>query len=509
MKNNKFKLLTLVILFSAMSCDTDYINDPDNPVIAPSPQLLNNAAFDMAFELNDQWVAGRGTLGMAQYWNQTTYTEENRYALRNTMVDDMWEWPYRILTDLKQIISLNEDPETSALMSAYGSNNNQIQVSRILMAHVFSKLVDTFGDVPYWSYGGQGNPDFQALQLDNEINSPSYVDDEIIYQDLLAELLDAANKMDTSSTAFTEGDNIYDGNSAKWVKFAHSLRLRLAAHIAKSNPTLATQVFNESNSGAFTSNEDSASFTFGTDDLTGGPWHDAFTIGARRDFGPSLSFTELLYNRVGPFTGMTMYDPRVDEFFDKYVDPDTNIATDEVVGLPYGFGNASVRAVRDEGIPDSDIIKPDFTQPILTYAEIEFIRSEFEGWNQTNYENGVAASMEYWGIAAEDADAYVADLPAASEETVLTQKYIALYMDGLEGWTEYRRSGFPKTLTVPGDTYEGLTFTTLVPGLDAIPSRVTYPNNEQLLNHTNWDAARGKLSDGDVMYSKLFWDVVD
>ncbi|MDT7827949.1 SusD/RagB family nutrient-binding outer membrane lipoprotein [Pricia sp. S334] len=505
MKNNKFRLLTLVIMFGVISCDTDYIDDPDNPVVAPSTQLLNSAAFDLAYELNDQWVAGRGTLGMAQYWNQTFYTEENRYALRNTMVDDMWEWPYRILTDLKEIISLNEDPETSVLMSAYGSNNNQIQVSRILMAFTFSKLVDTFGDVPYWSYGGRDNADFQALQLEAGINSPVYVDDQVIYEDMLNELLEAANSMDTSSIAFTEGDNIYNGDSSAWVKFAHSLRLRLAAHIAYSNPALAAQTYSESNDEAFTSNSDNATYTFGTDDITGGPWHIAFTVDARRDFGPSLSFTELLYNRVGPFNGVGSDDPRVDAYFD------TRLDTEEVVGLPYGFGNASVRAIDDEGIPDATILQPDYTQPLLTYAEVEFIRSEFEGWSQANYESGVAASMEYWGISAEDATAYVAALPAASEETVLTQKYIALYMDGLEGWTEYRRSGFPTTLTVPGDTYDDgeeiLTFTTLVPGLDIIPTRVTYPNNEQLLNNSNWDAARSKLSDGDVMYSKIFWDV--
>lgn len=501
MKKLKYKLTAILLIGFLSACDTDYINDPDNPSVAPSSQLMNNALFDLAFELNDEWTAGRGTLGIAQYWAGTFYTDENRYALRTSMVDDLWEWPYRILTDFKKVIELNEDPETKDLMSAYGDNNNQIQVSRILMAFTFSKLVDTFGDVPYWSYGQRDNTSFEGLRLAEGVNNPAYTDAKTIYEDMLAELLDAANKLNTSASVFTEGDNIYNGDAEQWIKFAHSIRLRLASHIINSDATLANKVFNESDANAFTSNADNASFTFGSDDITGGPWHIAFTVNARRDFGPTLSFTELLYNNVGPFTDAGTKDPRVDAYFD------TRLDTEKVIGLPYGFGNAAARAISDEGIPDANIIKANYTQPLLEYAEIEFIRSEFNGWEQTNYENGVKASMERWEINSEVIDAYIAILPAASEETVLTQKYIALYMDGLEGWTEYRRSGFPNTLTVPGDTYDTYTFTTLVPGLNEIPSRITYPQNEQLLNQENWNTARQSLSNGDVMYSKIFWDL--
>ncbi len=80
-------------------------------------------------------------------------------------------------------------------------------------------------------------------------------------------------------------------------------------------------------------------------------------------------------------------------------------------------------------------------------------------------------------------------------------------MDGLEAWTEYRKSAFPKTLVVPGDTFNGDTFEPIVPGLNKIPSRITYPQKEQLINRTNWDEARKKLSDGDTMNSNIFWDI--
>ena len=511
MRTTKYKILALATLcIGAVSCDTDYIADPDNPEVAPSTHLVNTAQFDIAYDFNDEWTAGRGTLGIAQYWSGTDYTEENRYQLRTNQINSLWNSPYTILTDLQKVIQLNEDPETAGLMSAYGTNNNQIQATRIMMTYVFSKLVDTFGDVPYWSYGQRDNEDFQALKLDEGISNPKYADDQVIYEDMLNELKQAADLMDMSGTVFTTGDSFGNGSAATWVKFAHSLRLRLAVHIKDVNPSLAQQVYNESGDKALQSNDDNIQFVFGTDDLTGGTWHQAFTVNARRDFAPSASFVELLYNRTGPFTSAPTEDPRVTQYFE------TRLETSEIIGVPYGFGNGPSRLILNESQPHPEIIKPDFVQPILEYAEVEFIRSEFEGWDQTHYINGVTSSMERWGVQDGDIAAYVAGLPAANQETVLTQKYIALYLDGMEAWTEYRRTGFPNTLTVPGDTYDYVdndgasqtaTFSTLIPGLDEVPSRINYPQNEQLLNGTNWEEARDKYPDGDVMYSKLFWDV--
>lgn len=47
-----------------------------------------------------------------------------------------------------------------------------------------------------------------------------------------------------------------------------------------------------------------------------------------------------------------------------------------------------------------------------------------------------------WSVAAADIDTYVAALPAANEENVMMQKYIALYMQPMEAWSEYCRTGF-------------------------------------------------------------------
>ena len=122
--------------------------------------------------------------------------------------------------------------------------------------------------------------------------------------------------------------------------------------------------------------------------------------------------------------------------------------------------------------------------------------------------------MEKWGVPAADITAFLATLPVATKETVLNQKYIALFMQPYEAWAEYRRTGYPNTLLLPGQTgnfnvpYEGNStyiFTSLIAGLTDLPTRLFYPTTSQSLNRDNYEAASANIG-GDKMNSKLIWD---
>ena len=163
----------------------------------------------------------------------------------------------------------------------------------------------------------------------------------------------------------------------------------------------------------------------------------------------------------------------------------------------------------------SNYTKINKAEVLMEYAEVEFILAELNGWSQANYEAGVRANMEYWGVAAADIDAYVANLPAATQEHVMNQKYIALLGNADEAWNEYRRTGYPNTsiLLMPGETNtrpNGTTyvFTPLLSGnvvLTDLPSRVRYPVPQQTLNRANWNEAVSRLSNGDEINSKLYF----
>src|SRR5699024_8700348 len=115
-----------------------------------------------------------------------------------------------------------------------------------------------------------------------------------------------------------------------------------------------------------------------------------------------------------------------------------------------------------------------------------------------------------------DIDDFINDLPPANEANVMTQKYVALFMQPDEAWNEYRRTGYPDNtvLLLPGDEgtdIDGFTYTMTamltgnVTPTD-IPDRVRYPNNLQSLNIANYKEAVDKLSNGDEVDSKLWWE---
>lgn len=123
--------------------------------------------------------------------------------------------------------------------------------------------------------------------------------------------------------------------------------------------------------------------------------------------------------------------------------------------------------------------------------------------------------MESWGVSTADIDTYIASIPTASQENVLTQKYFALYMRPMEAWSEYRRTGYPNFLLKPGQENNYLvaaengsmtyTFQSLVAGLTDLPNRVTYPTNLATLNGDNYKEAQTSVG-GDQMSTKLIWD---
>ena len=124
-------------------------------------------------------------------------------------------------------------------------------------------------------------------------------------------------------------------------------------------------------------------------------------------------------------------------------------------------------------------------QPVMYAAEAAFLRAEGElkGWDmkgdaETFYERGIRLSFEEFKVTG--VDEYLADdeskpgnyvdpnhsadsysnlstitikwdknaTPEEMLERVLTQKWIALYPDPLNGWSDFRRTGFPKIFPV-------------------------------------------------------------
>jgi hypothetical protein len=270
-------------------------------------------------------------------------------------------------------------------------------------------------------------------------------------------------------------------------------------------------------SGVMEGNDDNAVLLHEDMIVNASPMHKAFT--AHINFAMSNSFIDLLKGDRGPFG---IIDPRMYIFAAPYTFSTSDILKELIPqgddtlyrGQPYGVEDyvAGSLGLGYASMPNAPL-QAAFGEMFMDYAETCFLLSEINGWDQTWYEKGIRASMERWGVADEDIDAYMELVPIANEENVLTQKYIALYMQPFNTWAEYRRTGFPTTLIMPGDVSytdekgDEHQFMSLVETLNDLPLRIGYPTDEQTLNPDGYSTGLSKLGGKDDMTTKLWWDV--
>lgn len=525
MKKIIIYIASLFFLSATISCDNDFENintNPNNSAKVPGYTTFRFGSRYLIDNTRDEWGSGRMVLPWIQYWCQINYTEEDRYQYRDGANQNLWKDYYRAAENLKTSIELVEkDPLTNV---QFGAINNQIAVARIMLSYLFMQLTDTYGNVPYWSYGGQSNPDFQALQVE-KFKTPKFASQITIYKDILKELKEASDQLNPSEKV-TTGDHMYEGNAIKWKKFANSLRLRLANRLKNVLPEVLTEANDAISKGVFTSNDDNAIFAYGSTTSDANPMWRAYFVKNRTDFAVTNTFIDLLKGKIGNFSA----DPRlykfsapkiasIDDVKNNTYKSSTNL--NDYEGMPYGITSKMASEVFTSSsisFPSHDILHADRGEVLMEYAEVEFILSELNNWDNTHYQNGVKASLEKWGISAKDQTDFLNKLPSANEENVLTQKYIALYMQPHEAWAEYRRTGYPKTLLLPKQSHilpaydknpAGTTyiFEPLVDNMSDLPTRIPYPSHLSTQNTKNYNEAVKDLGGTDNMKTKLIWDI--
>ena len=125
---------------------------------------------------------------------------------------------------------------------------------------------------------------------------------------------------------------------------------------------------------------------------------------------------------------------------------------------------------------------------------------------------GVKASMDYYHIAAEDADKYINGIKALNDgtfesgdrerilEAIITQKWMAVFPNGNEGWADFRRTDYPALRTQLSNFSGGD-----VPNGKLI-KRLQYPNNE---SQNKFFQEHPELKTANTQGTRLWWDVSD
>ncbi len=480
-------LIIIAVLATACSDDLSNINqDNKNPDKVPSETLFANATKNLVDQMVNTNVNTNIFKMVAQYWTETTYTDEANFNLNErNITGEHWTILYSdVIKDLEESRRLIDVNEEELLVDfTVEELDNQRAALIVLKVYTYHVLVDTFGDIPYT----------EAMDIEN--TTPAYDDDKVIYDEISTQLDTAIALMDVNSNGFDGGsDLLYDGNTSSWMKFANSLKLRLALRYAEIDDEMASKMAQEAvEAGVFTSSDDNADMQYlNTAPNTNPIWEDLVQSG-RTDFVAANTIVDEMN---------TLDDPRRDDYFaPNQDDPDTEEV--EYIGGVYG---ANGNTHSNSTIYSSLLENPALEGVIMDYSEVEFLIAEgiergyLTGDAEEHYNNAITASILYWEGTSEEADEYlsqnnVAYSTAADswEEKIGMQKWISLYNRGFEAWSSYRKLGYP-----------------ILPNAELtdnpVPTRFTYPRTEASNNSASYNAASDAIG-GDEQQSKIFWDI--
>lgn len=478
-------------------------------------------------------------------WNTTNYG--GRHTVDNNEMGRIWTSFYpKAIKNLTDAIHRSAEDENRKNINA---------ILRIYRVYMMSVITDIYGDAPY-SEAGQGYL--------KEIYNPKYDTQEDIYNDFFTELKDAASALNAATDRIT-GDVIYNGDVAKWIKLANSLRLRYAMRISDVAPEKARKEFEDalaSEGGVLTSGSDDAlikymdiSFSFGQDSYTDyrGNALSQLLFGNDPANNPSYlcsTFFNQLYNTKDPRTFMIArfyYDGLMSQ-----TSPDNRIdLTDEITGKGIAMNPCQPGAFSYDPWPqgyDSDMMKeiaktnPSVettmareTEPklannflrgdnpgvVMTCAEVNLLLAEasLKKWNTGGtvegfYSKGVRAAMDFLAdnygydrISDNDFNAYIAGNGIGHTEqqakaAINTQAWILHFTNPAECWANVRRSGYPR-LKSPAEYGFGQYLT----GGKDIPVRLCYPTLESSYNKPGYDEALKRMGGKDSWNTHVWWDV--
>ena len=357
-------------------------------------------------------------------------------------------------------------PQVQSITKAADPSSAEAALADIVWVLGFHRVTDYWGPIPYFAAGQPGN-------------SVPYDAQDKIYDDFFKKLTAAVDilKTKTGETPYGSFDLIYGGNVTKWIKFANTLRLRLALRISKVDPARAkTEAEAAVASGVLTDSPGDDALI--QKSLKGDDNNGLAIMSDWNEFRMSASMESVLKGyqdpRLGVYflpDGATKANPNGNGNYDGLRNGLTSTQLTESVNLPGANAKVGKRWSSPDFGGNANYLET--PQNIMAASEAYFLRAEgaLLGWNMNGtakslYEDGITNSMKQWGItdaaaitayinsnnvpvapadylnspAVSDAPIKFAADEATQKEQVAIQKWLAIFPDGTEAWADYRRS---------------------------------------------------------------------
>ncbi len=548
------KILASIIMISMLqSCGRESMSeintDPNSYYTTVPSSVLTYAQKQLSDYVSTPNVNTNNLRLTMQYWQETTYLDESRYDFSTRNVSDqVWNYLYvRVIKNLDQARKLiNEySPTPSEAPTWEKTKKNQLAIIDLQQVYAYQILVDTYGDIPYAEAS-----DIDANPL------PKYDKGKEIYVSLINRTKQDIANLDTSAKSFAAGEKYYDGDVAKWKKFANSLLLKLGIALADEDAALAQSTVQDAIAGGvFTSKADDCLLVY-----MGSPNYSQLyanlVASNRNDFVAGKTIIDYMN---------TNNDTRRDSYFQKnvhylagsvlsvsgntitfkpadsppavqpqvgdnvYVMPNTLVGKiQSISGNSFTISNykeGSVQPKNDLGFSfyykggtigaassfNSNTRIGAFayaeTTPgiIMNYTEVAFYLAEaaarwgIGGDPATLYANAVTASFLQWDKTEEDAEDYLDTHPydaANWKKSIGEQAWVAMFDQPIQGWNFWRRLDQPVLLPAVSAVTESE---------NKVPVRLKYPVSEQTTNPTNYAAGSASIG-GDKLTTKIFWD---
>ncbi len=425
-------------------------------------------------------------------------------------------------TDNWTNVLLSSDRIIPTFFANYGdisrltSNEVILSIADIIKVAVLHRVADTYGPIPYTQIGQGGK-----IQVPYDSQGDAY-------KAMLADLDKAIDVLtaNRSNNINASADVVYHGDVQKWLKFANSLKLRLAMRIVYADATTARKAAEEVAAhevGAFSSNADNALY----DNFNANAKNPFYVVQVEYNGGDSMAAADIIAYMNG------YNDPRRAAYFGK-----SQFDGFDFVGLRHGI----VMPANDVMHKYSTInVNMDTPYVWMNAAEVAFLKAEAVavfGFNMGGsakdfYEQGIRLSFEQWGVSG--AEAYLTDAtskPAAyvdpigtnsyngvlsnmtiawddnatvdaKQEKIMIQKWIANWLLGNESWADIRRTGYPHIIpaTAEGNKSNGLVDSNFG------ARRMKYPSDEYINNGDNLRTAVSTMLGGpDEMATRTWFD---
>ncbi len=237
MKKINILIYALSISFLGITACSDFEDINENPKAASQDQTqpyyaLNKAIIDAQQSPHEaervfvyQWKSAARQHQMS-FFATGSYSDDFNDDYHNSRVSN---W----IKSATLAITLSDAQIASGKLTGHSMDfiPNVKQVSRIWRAYLMTEYVDNFGVMPIDAFQGK-DPEFKSAKD--------------VYYFLLDELKDAASKIDVNvvPTDFEKKfDSAYKFDFSKWIKYANSMRLRLAMRLSEVDASKAQSEF--------------------------------------------------------------------------------------------------------------------------------------------------------------------------------------------------------------------------------------------------------------------------